>query len=457
MEFFCRKMPEDRKFLVAAGITRVLEHLEHLSFDDANLINYMRNHAQLGPQMAKYPGFIKWLKELKTDKLIVHSMMDGDIFFPNEPILRVSGPTPILVMVETAICGILNNDVAIASRAARIRITAKNKELLEFGTRRGDPDTAPHAALAAFIGGFDKTSNCDAEKYYTVPAVGTMAHSWVQSYGCKDEFHAFKDFLMAFQGGTALLLDTYDIKSGVHNAMAASKYTKVPLTAVRLDSGDPEVTVPMVKAALLRKGFGYTKIVLSNDLNEHSIAKMSKSVFEAVDAFGIGSAIRGLPSLGFVGKIVETGYTASSGNDTIKMSADSGKTTWPGRKNVRRHFKRDEDGIYLMECDEITAWSVGHSYPSYTYKNELKADEGPKDSTQDMLSFRTIKDIKYDLTAISQRFRRNLVQLPAHLSSITPTTEEYPVTYSNELKSRREACMSDVTKAVEEYYRRYEL
>src|SRR5258708_3078636 len=108
MEFYCRKLPPSRRFMVAAGLFRVLEHINHIDFTSQDFTSYLRNHDQLGPLVSKFPGFFKYLRELNKDKLTIHAMKDGDIFFPNEPVLRIGGPTPILHLLETSVCGILN-------------------------------------------------------------------------------------------------------------------------------------------------------------------------------------------------------------------------------------------------------------------------------------------------------------------------------------------------------------
>lgn len=475
MEFFCRSMPPTRRYLVAAGLHRVIELLQNFALDD-QVLRYMRHHSHLGVSMGKFPGFMKWAKEQKFDDITVNAIPEGEIFFPNEPVLRLSGKLPLLQVVETAVLSILNHDVAVASKAARIAEVAEGKKLFEFGMRRTSLFDSPFAASAAIAAGFDATSNVAAGHYIGLPTVGTMAHSYVQMYGAEYEFQAFCNFLISFAHGTALLIDTFDVRTGTLNAIAASKATGVPLTGVRVDSGDPCETVPLIRELLNQNGMHATDIIVSNDMDEYKIAALPKDVLAKIDAFGIGTQVVNPSdghSLGFVGKLVEFGWGATTGEATIKLSQDPAKTTWPYRKQVVRKYKLDPDTqMYVLSGDTImtneesfaatgTSQYGTHGYgytnkPDIDLSKEHKKEEGTYKLLDTVLT-KAKESALFNVGLVSQRIRARRLQLPKQLRSITPRQpgEDYPVEFSPTLKHKRNEAIKKVNEAVEKAKTRY--
>lgn len=471
MEFFCRSMPPTRRYLVMSGVARIVELLQSFSLDDT-LLRYVRSHPQLGTTLAKFPGFVKWAKEQKFEDLTMYAMPEGEIFFPHEPVVRLSGKIPLLQMVETAVLSILNHDINVASKAARIAEVAEGKQLFEFGMRRTSLFDSPFASMATAAAGFDGTSNVAAGYYLGLQTVGTMAHSYVQSYGPDQEFNAFCNFLITFAQGTALLVDTYDIATGVLNAVAASRAVGVPLTAVRVDSGDPRETVPLVRGLLDKQGFQATKIIVSNDMDEYKIAALPKNVLGLIDGFGVGTQVvnpADCTSLGFVGKLVDLGWSSNC-EPTVKVSQDPAKTTWPGKKQVLRKFRLDPDTqMYVMGGDIIalqdeTAVTASH-HPSYGYLNvkndiDLGKEHKKAEGTTRLLEFVSVKSkdsATFNPSIVTQRFKARRRQLPPTLRSLAARQpdEEYSVEFSAALKSKREEAIKKVTDAVEKAKARY--
>lgn len=472
MEFFCRSMPPTRRYLVFAGLHRVVELLMHASFDD-EMVRYLKQHETLGPVVAQWPGFLKWAKEQKFEDITLSAMQEGEIFFPNEPVLRITGKIPLLQLIETPILSILNHDINVASKAARIADAAEGRRLFEFGMRRTGLFDSPFAASAAMAAGFHGTSNVAAGWHLELPTLGTMAHSIVQSYGPSHEFLCFCKFLTTYRQGATLLVDTYDIQVGTLNAIAASRATKVPLVGVRLDSGDPKETVPLVRGLLDHHGFASTDIIVSNDMDEYKISALPKSVLGKIAAFGVGTQVvnpSDCTSLGFVGKLVEIG-TYNTSEDSIKLAADPAKTTSPGKKQVLRKYKLDaESKMYLMAGDTIGLdseyyASAGYGSNFYTNKSELdvskeqKKDEGSV-RLLDTVHFKSKPDIvSFSVSQVSQRFRKNQLMLPTSLRSLTPRQpgEDYPVEQSTQLQNRRDAAIKKVQDAVAAGRTRYKL
>jgi len=250
---------------------------------------------------------------------------DGEPLYPDFPAVQVTGSVGAGHMVETLILGILNRSVRAATIARRIRHAAggSNVKLLDFSTRRDDPDAAVHTGVAAFIGGFNGTSNMEAGRLYGIPVSGTMAHAYVLSFGMQGEMQAFMDFLHAFPNTHCLLVDTFDIQKGIANAIRASLTTGIPLRAIRIDSGNPLQTVPAARNLLDLMGQRETRIVVSGDFDEDLV---SKTRGLPIDVIGIGSRL-GSPdwSMGFVYKLVEI-----AGAPVMKLAG--AKSSLPGKK-----------------------------------------------------------------------------------------------------------------------------
>lgn len=294
-EVFTRRLPNERRYGVVAGTARVLaavrdfvfteEQLEDLDFLHERTLEYLRNY--------RFRGHIDGFRE-------------GELYFPNSPILTVRGTFAECVILETVILSILNADSAVASAAARMVTAAAGRPIIEMGSRRTHEYAAVTAARAAYLAGFDATSNLEASRRYGIPASGTAAHAWtllhVDENGQPDEKAAFQAQIDALGVDTTLLVDTFDITQGVDNAVAVAG---PKLGGVRIDSGDLGVLTREVRAQLDGLGATETKIVVSSDLDEFAIAALRS---EPVDVFGVGTSVvtgSDAPTAGLVYKLVE--------------------------------------------------------------------------------------------------------------------------------------------------------
>ncbi len=318
-ELFARGLPAGRRYGVVAGTGRLLEALPHFSFDDGacellaefldqDTLHYLR-------------GF-----RFRGD---IDGYAEGELYFPGSPVLSVTGTFAECVVLETLSLSIFNHDTAIASAAARMVSAARERPLIEMGSRRTHERAAVAAARAAYIAGFTATSNLEARRCYGIPTEGTSAHAFTMLHtrpDGPDELAAFQAQVDALGAGTTLLVDTYDVTDGVANAVAAAG---TALGAVRIDSGELGVLSRQVREQLDRLGATHTRIVVSGDLDEFSIAALSA---EPVDSYGVGTSLvtgSGAPTAQMVYKLVEV-----DGMPVQKRS--SHKESRGGRKEARR-------------------------------------------------------------------------------------------------------------------------
>ena len=256
-DYFFRKLPFEGGYAIFAGLETVLEILEDFQFSTSDL-DYLK-------AQGLDPEFIKYLKDFKF-KGTLTSTSEGDIVFPTRPVLQVEGNMVEAQLVETLLLNILNFQTLIATKASRIRKSAGEATLIDFGMRRAQGTGSYYASRAAFIGGFEATSNVVAGKDFNIPISGTMAHSLVQSYD--DELTAFRDFAQSHPNTTVLLIDTYDtLKSGLPNAIKVGKEMESrgeSLKGIRLDSGDLSYLAKKCRKALDEAGLHEVKIAVSN-------------------------------------------------------------------------------------------------------------------------------------------------------------------------------------------------
>ena len=294
-EVFARRLPEGRRYGVVAGTARFVEALPQFTFDDDEL-------AMLADFLDA--STLSYLSEYRFDG-DVDGYPEGELYFPGSPVLSVHGTFAECVILETLALSIFNHDTAIASAAARMVSAAQGRPLIEMGSRRTHEQAAIAAARAAYLAGFAGTSNLAAQRRYGVPTMGTSAHAFTLLHAGADgpdEPAAFRSQVAALGVGTTLLVDTYDITTGVANAVAAAG---PGLGAVRIDSGDLGVLVRQVRDQLDGLGATETKIVVSSDLDEFAIAALRA---EPVDSYGVGTSLvtgSGAPTAGMVYKLVE--------------------------------------------------------------------------------------------------------------------------------------------------------
>ncbi|MBE1549551.1 nicotinate phosphoribosyltransferase [Mycobacterium sp. OAS707] len=321
-EIFARRLPEGRRYGIVAGTARFVEALAHFRFDDAALASLK---GFLDPETLAYLADYRFAGD-------VDGYAEGELYFPGSPVLSVHGTFGECVVLETLALSIFNHDTAIASAAARMVSAAKERPLIEMGSRRTHEQAAVAAARAAYIAGFTASSNLEAQRRYGVPALGTSAHAFTLLHTTEsgpDEKAAFKAQVDALGVGTTLLVDTYDITQGVANAIEVAG---TELGAVRIDSGDLGVMARQVREQLDGLGATKTRIVVSGDLDEYSIAALRA---EPADIFGVGTSVvtgSGAPTASMVYKLVEV-----DGMPVEKRS--SHKESHGGRKQALRTCK----------------------------------------------------------------------------------------------------------------------
>lgn len=335
-ELFIRKLPENRSYLIAAGLEQIIYYLKNLKFTDEYL-KYLRN-LPIFKKVSR--GFFDYLRNLHFSG-DMYAIPEGTIFFENEPIIRVTAPIIETQIVETYILSMINYQTLVASKASRVVHAAKGKEVIDFGTRRAHgPQAGLLAARASFIGGCVGTSNVLAAYELGIPAIGTVAHSWVMAYD--DEYESYKDFHRIFPDNTILLIDTYDTINGARLATKIGKKLK----GVRLDSGNITLLSKRVRKILDDAGLEHVKIVASGDLNEYKISDMLHKG-APVDSFGVGTEMvtsKDAPALGGIYKLVEQ---EKEGRLLQKMKFSEDKATYPAKKQVYRTY--DSDGRFKKD------------------------------------------------------------------------------------------------------------
>jgi nicotinate phosphoribosyltransferase len=336
-DYFFRTNPFGGGFLVFAGLEDLLQSILLFKYSDENL-NYLD-----GKGFQK--EFIEYLKTFRF-KGKVYSVREGEIVFPNEPIVRIEGNIIETQLIETMLLNILNFQSLIATKAFRIALVAKDKPFTDFGLRRSHGTGGIMASRAAIIGGAASTSNVLAGFRYDLPVMGTMAHSWIQSF--EDELTAFRKYAEINPDTTVLLVDTYHtLRSGVPNAITVAKELKEKghqLVGIRLDSGDLAYLSKKSRSMLDEAGLNDVKIFVSNQLNEYVI-KSLEDQGAPIDGFGIGTElVTGHPDAALDGvyKLAEC-----NNQPRMKISENIEKVTLPGKKLLYRYY--DSDGGFLRD------------------------------------------------------------------------------------------------------------
>ncbi|MGB1314187.1 MAG: nicotinate phosphoribosyltransferase, partial [Bizionia paragorgiae] len=343
-DYYYRSNPFDGGYAIFAGLEDVLDVLENLKFSPSDLAFL--------EQQGFEKDFLEYLKAFRF-RGNIRSCKEGDVVFPTRPILQVEANIIEAQIIETFLLNSLNFQTLIATKASRIRHSAKDGVLLDMGLRRAHATGGYYASRAAFIGGFDGTSNVKAAEDYNIPCSGTMAHSFIQSYG--DELKAFRDFAKVRPKNCVLLIDTYNtLKSGLPNAITVAKEMESrgqKLMGVRLDSGDLAYLSKKTRAILDAANLEYVKIVASNQLDEYVI-KSLKEQGAQIDIFGVGTnLVTGKPdaSLGGVYKLSEY-----KGEPRIKLSENLIKVSLPYKKQVYRMI--DANGKFYG-ADAVTLYN----------------------------------------------------------------------------------------------------
>ncbi len=329
-ELFIRQLPQDRNFVIAAGLQQAVDYLLNLRFTSEE-IEYLKSLPQFAHTHA---GFFEMLAELRfTGDLF--AVPEGTPLFPNEPFLTLRAPLIEAQIPETFLLATIGFQSMIATKAARVVKAALGRGVVEFGTRRAhSPQAGVLAGRAAYIGGCEGTSNTETGMRFGVPVFGTCAHSWVMSFA--QERTAFAQLQKLLGDSTVYLIDTYDTLEGARRAASLGR----PLWGVRIDSGNPIELAPKVRKTLDDAGLGDAKIMATGDLNEHKIHELV-AARAPIDSFGVGTELAtsaDAPYLGVVYKLVEL-ESSSAKRYTMKLSED--KHTLPGAKQVFRYANHD--------------------------------------------------------------------------------------------------------------------
>lgn len=413
-EAYFRHMPFNNGYAVFAGLAHVIKYLDHLKFSQSDL-------AYLKSLNLYENAFLDYLKSWRLTATL-RAPYEGEVMFDHEPLLQVEGPLIDAQLLETALLNIINFQTLIATKASRIVTAAEGDPLMEFGTRRAQEfDAALWGTRAAYIGGFNATSNVRAGKLFELPVSGTHAHALVQAY--QSDYAAFKAYARTHHD-VVFLVDTFDtLKSGVPAAIKIAQEfgKKINFQGVRIDSGDMISLSKTIRQMLDTANFPNAKIYASNDLDEYAIADL-KSHGAKIDVWGIGTKLITAfdqPALGAVYKMVSL-----DGQDTIKLSNDVGKISTPGKKQIWRTATGD---ILTLTTEVSTGTPILHDIfltGKLIYTNP------------------SIHDI--------QTYAKNaLSQLPNDFKKLNQP-KKYAVTLSQQLYDAKTAAINRVRQSVKE-------
>lgn len=403
-EFFVRKLPAGRNFFIAAGLEQVLDYLESLHFDRDEL-DWLAHEGRFQPE------FVEFLSQLRFTG-DVHAMPEGTIFFPNEPILRVTAPMLEAQLVETRIINLLQFQTLIASKAARCVLIAPGKGLVDFGMRRAHgAEAGLLAARASYLAGFTSTATVAAGALWDIPISGTMAHSFVQAH--HDEAAAFADFAVANPHDVVLLIDTYETEAAARQVVELAPSLQrqgIRVRGVRLDSGDLAEHARQVRRILNDGGLADATIFASGNLDEFAVAKLI-AANAPIDGFGISTRV----DVSADAPYLDCAYKLQEYAGQPRRKTSEGKATWPGRKQVFR----ESDAAGHMFRDHV-------SLESFT-------EPGQPLLVPVMLNGKRVHSSE-SLAAIRQRSAAQLAALPVPLRALNTAEPHYEVRISSSLR-----------------------
>jgi nicotinate phosphoribosyltransferase len=324
-EFFVRKLPHERNFLVAAGLEQVLDYLVGLAFD-ADDLDWLRRSGRFSA------AFVDSLADLSFTG-DVDAMPEGTAFFSDEPILRITAPLREAQLVESRVMNLLHFETVVASKAARMVLAAPGKMLVDFGLRRAHgAEAGLLSARASYLAGFTGTATLEAGRQFQIPVFGTMAHSYVQAHA--DETSAFDSFARSQPANAMLLIDTYDTEQAARKVVAlAPKLAAqgIAIKGVRIDSGDLGEHARRVRAILDAAGLTGITIFASGNLDEYRLHELVAQR-APIDGFGVGTRMNTSADAPFL----DCAYKLQEYEGRPRRKRSEGKATWPGRKQVYR-------------------------------------------------------------------------------------------------------------------------
>lgn len=350
-DLFIRQLPKNRSYLVFCGLQDILSYVKELRFDSGAL-RYLKKQGIFSK------GFLKYLAGFKF-KGDIWSMPEGEVFFANQPVIRVTAPIIEAQILESFLLNAVNLETMIASKASRVVNSARGRKVYDFSLRRAHgKDAGVKVARASYVAGLSGTSNVLAGKLYKIPVAGTMAHSYVMCF--KQEIDSFLAYANTFPERTTLLVDTYDARKGIENAVKIGLYLKEKgyrLQGIRLDSADIAGLSKLARGMLDKAGLAFVKIFASGNLDEFKIEYLLKHG-ACVDSFGVGTNMGtsiDAPSLDVIYKLSEV--TDEQGRFLPRMKLSKGKVTFPGRKQVFRI--QDKRGRFLKDILGLENEHVG--------------------------------------------------------------------------------------------------
>jgi len=446
-ELFFRKLPFGNGYAVFAGLERMIDMVQNFKFSKDD-IEYLRNEGGF------QEDFLDYLTSLRfTGK--IRSMKEGEVVFAGEPLVQVEAPLAEAQLIETVLLNIVNYQTLIATKASRIKHVIPNESALEFGSRRAQElDAAVWGARAAYIAGFDATSNVRAGKLFGIPISGTHAHSMVQAY--RDEYTAFRKYAETHRD-CVFLVDTYNtLSSGVPNAIRVAREfgDKINFVGIRLDSGDLAYLSKEARRLLDEAGFQDAKVVASSDLDEYTIMNL-KAQESKIDVWGIGTKLITAfeqPALGAVYKVVSIEDEHGQMKDTIKISSNPEKVTTPGLKKVYRIINGTNgmsEGDYIAMENENPQKEerLKMFHPTHTYISKFVTDFEARDLHHDIF---VEGKLVYDLPELDEvkKYSKDSLGLlwDEYQRSLNP--EEYPVDLSEKCWENKMRNIDEVRKKV---------
>lgn len=446
-DLYFRHLPFENGYGVFAGLERIIDYIKKFRFHESDL-SYLQD------ELGYREDFIDYLRNIRFTGNI-KSVHEGEIVFGNEPILRVEANLAEAQLLETALLNIVNYQTLIATKAARIRQIVHNQPLMEFGTRRAqEMDAAIWGTRAAFIGGFDATSNVRAGKLFDIPVSGTHAHSMVQAY--MDDYTAFRKYAERHRD-CVFLADTYDtLRSGVPNAIKVAQEfgDKINFLGIRLDSGDMAYLSKGARKMLDEAGFPNAKIYVSNNLDESTILSLQAQGAK-IDVWGVGTKLitaYDQPALGAVYKLVAIENEHGEMKDTIKITGNPEKVTTPGKKKLYRIINTGShhaEGDYITLEDEQPNQeeSLNMFHPVHTYVSKIVRDFEAVNLHQDIFVDGELKYKCPDLKAI-QTYTQKQLGLFWDEHKRTHNPEEYAVDLSQKTWDNKRENIHNVREKV---------
>ena len=447
-ELFFRKLPFGNGFAVFAGLEKVIQYMKGFRFSEEDL-EYLKN------EVGYHDDFLAYLKDLRFTGTI-RSMIEGELVFGNEPILRVDAPLAEAQLIETALLNIVNYQTLIATKATRIKQVVGNEVAMEFGTRRAqEMDAAIWGTRAAYLAGFNATSNVRAGKLFNIPVSGTHAHAMVQAY--KDEYTAFHKYAETHKD-CVFLVDTYDtLRLGVPNAIKVAKELgdQINFIGIRLDSGDLAYLSKAARKMLDEAGFKEAKIFASSDLDEYTILNL-KAQGAKIDSWGIGTKLitaYDQAALGAVYKIVAIENENGQMEDTIKISSNPEKVTTPGLKKIYRIINNKNnhaEGDYIaMEDEKLPEKKLRMFHPTHTFINKVVTNFTARELHEDIFKNGELVYVIPCLEESREYLKQNLNALWDEYKR-TMNPEEYPVDLSQKCWDNKMKNIQEVKEKVEE-------